>query len=141
MKKQDVSIAAKKTYSTIKVAIVIMAGVLMFISFFNPFLEKYYPQIFTGNFLIDPIIGAIAGSIAFGIPITAYITGGELLKAGVSLLAVTAFILAWTTVGVAILPLEIKFLGKKFALWRNGVTFVLSIIIAILTYFVLGVIG
>lgn len=141
MKKDEVILAAKKTYNTIKVAVVIMAGVLLFISFFNPLLQEFYPKIFTGNFLLDPIIGALAGSIAFGIPITAYITGGELLTAGVSLLAVTAFILAWTTVGVAMLPLEIKFLGKKFAIWRNVVTFILSIIIAILTYSVLGVIG
>ncbi len=32
-----------------------------------------------------------------------------------SLIAVTAFILTWTTVGLLMLPLESKFLGKKFA--------------------------
>ena len=44
-----------------------------------------------------------------------------MLEGGVSLLAVTAFILTWVTVGVAMLPLEAKFLGKRFAVARNAV--------------------
>ena len=59
--------------------------------------------------------------------------GGELLKQGVSLIAITAFILAWTTVGVFMLPLEAKFLGKRFAITRNIINFIFAIIIAVLT--------
>lgn len=105
----------------------------MLINLLNPIFQKYYPLIFTGNFLLDPLIGAIGGSISFGIPITAYVVGGELLTRGVSLLAVTAFIMAWTTVGIAMIPLEIKFLGKKFAILRNFINFFIAIIISILT--------
>lgn len=50
-----------------------------------------------------------------------------------SLLAVTAFIMAWTTVGVAMLPLEATFLGKRFAVLRNVINFVFAILIAVLT--------
>ncbi|KKP70693.1 MAG: hypothetical protein UR69_C0003G0032 [Candidatus Moranbacteria bacterium GW2011_GWE2_35_2-] len=112
----------------------------MLISIINPLFEKYYPKIFTGNYFIDPLIGAVAGSISFGIPIASYVTGGELLKEGVSLLAVTAFILAWSTVGVMFMPLEISNLGKKFAIWRNSLNFISSIIIAILTIITLKII-
>ena len=108
--------AAKKTLNSLKIAIPIILGILMLISIVNPIFQKYYPQLFTGNYFLDPLLGAVGGSIAFGIPITAYVAGGELLESGVSLLAVTAFILAWTTVGLSMIPLEIKFLGKKFAL-------------------------
>ena len=82
----------------------------------------------------------MAGSISFGIPITSYIVGGELLKEGVSLLAITAFILAWSTVGVAMLPLEISYLGKRFAIYRNIINFFFSIILAILTITILNIV-
>ena len=111
----------------------------MLISLANPFIKKYNTDIFTGNFLIDPIIGSLVGSISFGIPITSYIAGGELLGSGISLLAVTAFVLAWTTVGVVMLPLEISTLGRKFAITRNIINFFFSIIIAILVVITLNI--
>jgi hypothetical protein len=55
------------------------------------------------------------------------------LEEGVSLVAVTAFIMTWATVGIAMLPLEAKFLGKRFAFFRNIVNFFFAGIIAVLT--------
>lgn len=55
-----------------------------------------------------------------------------------SLLTVTAFIMSWTTVGLAMLPLEASFLGKRFALVRNTTNFFLAIVVAVLTVFILG---
>lgn len=132
--------AAIKTLNTFKISFPIIIGILMLISILNPLFQEYYPKIFTGNYFIDPLIGAIGGSIAFGIPITSYIAGGELLKEGVSLLAVVAFMMAWTNVGIAMLPIEIVSLGKRFAIIRNSMSFVASIIIAILTILTLSAI-
>lgn len=122
-----------KSLKNISVSIPIILGILMLINLIDPLLSSYYSIIFTNNFFLDPLIGAIAGSISFGIPITAYVTGGELLKNGVSLLAVTAFVMSWTTVGVAMLPLESKYLGKRFAVSRNSVNFLFALIISVLT--------
>jgi len=129
----------KKTLQIFETILPMMIGILLLINLLNIFLRDYYTNVFTGNVLIDPLIGAIAGSLSFGIPITSYIVGGELLLAGVSLLAVTAFIMAWTTVGVAMLPLEASFLGKRFALVRNSVNFIFSIIIGILVSYTLRI--
>ena len=129
----------KKTLQIFETILPMMVGILLLINLLNIFLRDYYTTVFTGNVLIDPLIGAIAGSLSFGIPITSYIVGGELLLAGVSLLAVTAFIMAWTTVGVAMLPLETSFLGKRFALVRNSVNFIFSIIIGILVSYTLRI--
>ncbi len=131
--------ALKKTFYSLKISLPIITGVLMLISLINPLFKSLYPKIFTGNFFFDPLIGAIAGSISFGIPIISYISGGELLKQGVSLLAVTAFILSWSTVGIAMYPLEAIHLGKKFASLRNALNFITSILIAILTILTLQV--
>jgi len=117
----------------------IMMGILMLITLLNMSLQDYYSIIFTKNLLIDPVVGALAGSIILGFPITSYVAGGELLLGGVSLLAITAFIISWSTVGVAMIPLEASFLGKRFAIVRNAVNFVFSIIIAILVIYTLKI--
>ena len=110
-----------------------LVGVLLLANLINAWFQKYYSVIFTGNYLKDTLIGAIAGSLSFGMALTSYIIGGEFLQKGVSLLAVTAFIMTWTTVGIAMLPLEAKMLGTKFAVWRNILNFIFAIIISILT--------
>lgn len=133
-------VALNKTIGNIKAALPIVVGILLLISLLNPLFEKYYAKIFTGNYLLDPFIGAIAGSLSFGVPIASYVTGGELLKGGVSLLAVVAFIFSWTTVGIPMLPLEAVHLGKKFALWRNAINFAGAILVAILTITTLKII-
>ena len=122
-----------QTLGVFKIALPILTGVLLLINLLDPILQTRYAQWFTGNYLLDPLIGALAGSISFGIPITSYIAGGELLAKGVSLLAVTAFIMAWSTVGIVMLPLEASFLGRRFALARNGLNFVFALLIAVLT--------
>ncbi len=117
----------------------VMVGLLLFINLLNVSFREYYTDIFSGNPFLDPLIGTIAGSISFGIPVTSYIVGGELLEDGVSLLAVTAFVMAWTTVGLAMLPLEATFFGKHFAIVRNSINFFFAIIIAIITIYTLKV--
>lgn len=129
----------KNSLKTLSSALPIMVGVLLLVNFLNIFLSNYYNQIFTGNNFIDPLIGNILGSISFGIPITSYIIGGELLDKGISLLAITAFIMSWTTVGFFMIPLEAKFFGKKFAIIRNSVNFIFSMIIAILVVYIISI--
>ena len=116
----------------IKTALPIMVGILLLLNLIKSCTKDIFSTIFSGNPLIDPLIGAIAGSLHFGSPITSYIVGGELLAEGINLMAITAFIMAWTTVGLTMLPLEAQFLGKKFSIIRNITNFFASIIIAIL---------
>jgi hypothetical protein len=137
MKNQE---ALKKSLSNLKNSFPIMIGVLLLVGLFNQLFSNYYTEIFNGNLFLDPLKGALAGSISFGIPITSFVVGGELLNEGVSLIAITAFILAWSTVGIAMLPLEISTLGKKFSIIRNSICFFFSILIAILTVWTLSLI-
>ncbi len=111
-----------------------MAGVVLLTGLFNTFIPKaWLTSIFAGNPLLDTLWGACLGSILAGNPINSYVLGGELLQNGVSLFAVTTFILTWVTVGMVQLPAEIAALGKRFALLRNGLSFLFSIPIAIVT--------
>ena len=130
-----------QTIGVFRIALPILTGVLLLINLLDPILQSRYSQWFTGDYLGDTLIGALAGSLSFGIPITSYIAGGELLTKGVSLLAVTAFIMSWSTVGLVMLPLEASFLGKKFALIRNAVNFCFAVLVAVCTDLLLKVLG
>lgn len=56
----------------------------------------------------------------------------SLLEGGASVTAVAAFITTLTMIGAVTLPLEIKELGRKMALLRNGLSFIIAIIIALI---------
>jgi len=120
----------------------ILIGVVLLIGLFNAFVsEEWLTSVFSGNVVLDTLWGACFGSIFAGNPINSYVIGGELLKYGVSLFAVTAFIVTWVTVGLVQLPAEIAAFGKRFALLRNGLSFVLSISIAMLTVLIVNLLG
>ena len=138
MLSEELKKSVTQTMQTFKIALPIIIGVLLLVNLINISLNAGFANIFTGHPLIDSFIGAGAGSISFGIPLTSFIVGGELLARGVSLLAVTAFIIAWSSVGVAMLPLESVFLGKRFSIIRNALNFIFSILIAIITVFTLN---
>ena len=127
-----------KTLQSFKMSLPIMIGILLLINLINIVAKGHYSKLFTGNLVLDPLIGALAGSLSFGIPITSYIVGGELLREGVSLLAIAAFIMSWTTVGLTMLPLEAKFLGRRFAVIRNILNFFFAIIISVLVVLTLS---
>ncbi|MCF7910275.1 permease [Candidatus Pacearchaeota archaeon] len=116
-------------------------GIILLVSLINSIIpDSFYLQVFQENFIFDPLVGTIIGSISFGTPITSYIIGGELLKSGVSLLAVTAFLVAWVTVGLVQLPAESIVFGKKFAIYRNLLSFISAIIVALVTILILNLI-
>ena len=119
----------------------IILGTILLVSLISALVpQSFYSRIFTGNHFLDPFIGSLIGSISAGIPLISYILGGELLKQGISLLAVTAFLVAWVTVGIIQLPAEMMILGKKFALLRNLISFVFAIIVAIITILIFNLI-
>ena len=128
-----------QTIKSFRQILPIILGVVMLVSLSISLIPKsFYTKIFTGNNIIDPLLGSVIGSISAGNPIISYILGGELLEQGVSLIAVTAFILSWVTVGLIQLPAESLMLGKKFAVTRNVISFISSLIIAFLTVFTLS---
>ena len=139
MNSQRVRESARKTLNSFKTSIPILVGVLLLISLVITAIPKeFYAALFAGNVVVDSLAGALFGSIAAGNPMNSYILGGELLKQGISLFAITAFIVAWVTVGVVQFPAESLMLGKRFAMVRNLVSFGLCIVIALLTVLTLG---
>jgi len=80
-----------------------------------------------GFFLI-----AIIGSVLHLPSLLAFPLAASLLAEGAAVGSVAAFITTLTMIGIVTLPLEIRTLGKKFAIYRNLFSFVFALIIAIL---------
>ncbi len=94
-----------------------------------------------GGLLSDTLVGAGIGSVSTGNPLISYVLGGELLDQGMSLLAVTALLVSWVTVGSIQLPAEMHSFGLRFALVRNAISFLFALIIAFLSLITLQTLG
>jgi uncharacterized membrane protein YraQ (UPF0718 family) len=81
-------------------------------------------------------IAALFGSITLIPAFVAFPLVGSLVHAGASIVPGVAFLTTLTMVGIATFPLEKTAFGTRFALVRNGLSFVFAIIIAL----VMGVI-
>ncbi len=140
--KKRIAISFYKTIRGFGTMLPMLLGIILLLGLFKVYITpKMIASVFTDKPLHDTLLGALIGSISTGNPITSYIIGGGLIDDGVSLFAVTSFILAWVTVGVAQLPAEAAILGKRFALTRNGLSFILAILVAMTTVLTIGVIG
>lgn len=112
----------------------LLLGVIGLVGLFQILVTpKMLAVLFRGNPLIDTLIGTLTGAAAVGNPVVSYLLGGELLNQGISLYAVSAFILSWVTLGFIQLPAEVEVFGGRFTLYRNILSFVFTMLIAVLT--------
>ncbi|NJE25079.1 permease [Thermococcus sp. MV5] len=77
------------------------------------------------------LVGAL-GALMHIPALLSFPLAASLLENGASVSAVAAFITTLTMIGTVTLPLEIKELGKKIAFLRNGLSFIIAIIIALI---------
>ena len=114
-------------------------AVIGLVGLFQAFITReMLKSLFGGNPVTDTLTGTFAGAIAVGQPIISYILGGEMLEEGISMYAVTAFVLAWVTLGIVQLPVEAKVLGLRFTVQRNILAFFFTIIVSVMTVWTLG---
>lgn len=129
----------KSLFSLLK-TLPIMMSVMLLIGLFKVFVSfEKINALLTGNTIIDSIYGALSGSILAGNVVNSYVIGYEMLNSSISLYAITAFLVAWVTVGFVQIPAEIEIFGTKFTVLRNLFSVILSIVISILTVMIVGV--
>ena len=112
----------------------LLLGIIGLVGLFQVLVTpKMLAALFKGNGVIDTLIGTLAGATAPGNPVVSYLLGGELLKQGISLYAVSAFVISWVTLGLTQLPAEVEVFGGRLTLYRNILAFVFTMLIATLT--------
>ncbi|MBT4824359.1 permease [Candidatus Woesearchaeota archaeon] len=126
--KQSLKIAVMSFIKMIPLILIIILVIGLTLVFLPP--EKISVIIGNQSGFIGVLFTGLFGAIMHIPAILAFPLSASLLENGASITAISTFILTLTMVGIITLPLEIKELGKKFALLRNIFSFIVAIIIA-----------
>jgi uncharacterized membrane protein YraQ (UPF0718 family) len=82
--------------------------------------------------LMSTIVSAAVGAITLIPAFIAFPLVGTLIKGGVGIVTAVAFLTTLTMVGIVTIPLERREFGLKFAVVRNGLSFIFAIAIALI---------
>lgn len=126
---------AKQLGSILPTFLAVFGLVGLFEVFVPPALIERWMGSASGS--LSLLVGAAVGSVAAGPPPTAFPIAAGLLKGGAWLPAVAAFIVSWVLVGIASLPFEAKLFGWRFAILRNGISFIAAMVVGIVMGWVL----
>ncbi len=88
--------------------------------------------------LLGLLIAVLLGAVLFIPAIIAFPLASSLLEMGAGVMAMAAFITTLSMIGFVFLPLEINELGRRFALLRNGLSFLAALVIAVLMGLILA---
>jgi uncharacterized membrane protein YraQ (UPF0718 family) len=97
------------------------------------------PDIVISNYLagnnkfIGVMFASVLGSITLMPGFIAFPLCGILLKKGVSYMVLSAFSTTLMMVGVLTYPIEKEYFGMKVTIIRNGISFIMALIIAVVT--------
>ena len=128
--RQSLKIAGQSLVKLLPLLIAIFGLVGLFQEFLPPELVTQWLGESSG--VVGLLIGASAGAVAIGPPLAAYPLAGSLLDAGAWPPAIAAFILSWISVGIITLPFEAQTFGSRFALLRNGISFLAAMVSGLL---------
>lgn len=76
------------------------------------------------------ILASIIGALTLIPSLVAFPLAGSLLRSGATVMTISAFVTTLVLVGIVTAPMEIRELGKKFTLLRNGLGFLAALVIA-----------
>jgi len=108
--------------------ILVLIGLIM--GFVSP--ETIGRVLGEGSGAVGVLTAALLGSILHIPSLVSFPLGGSLLQSGASVTTVAVFITTLTMVGFVTLPMEIRVLGARFALVRNGLSLLAALLIGLL---------
>jgi len=132
--KKAFKVALKSLLKTAPALLAMLGIVGLILGLLTP--EKISSLIGAEAGFLATITAAVIGSLTLIPSLVAFPLAGSLLRSGATVMTISAFITTLVMVGVVTAPMEMKVLGKRFTLLRNG----LSIIAALLIAFLMGMI-
>lgn len=128
--KQSVGVAVKSFIRILPTVLIIVVIIGLLMAFVPPDQISRFigAQAGFGGVLSIAALGAVLHIPA----LISFPLAASLLQSGAAVAAVAAFITTLTMVGMVTLPLEIKELGGKIALLRNGLSFIIAIAVALI---------
>ena len=126
-----------KKFSKIIIPFVIMLILVSFAQYFisGDTISKY---LINSKSQAAYVISLIIGSISVMPGFIAFPLSGILRQNGISYMIISAFTSTLMMVGIVTYPIEKKYFGTQIALTRNVVSFVIAVIVSIVTGFFFG---
>ena len=145
MKQQNNTPTIKKAFinalrnfiSTLPMIIAITGLVGLFQTYITP---SVLSTLFGFSNISDIFIGTFTGAVSSGNGAVSYVIAEGLKAQGVSVYALSAFILAWVTLGFIQIPAEASIFGIRFTLIRNILALISTIFISYLAALTTGLI-
>jgi len=94
--------------------------------------EKIIMYLDSGYHLVNVILAALVGSVSVMPGFVVFPLAGILKSSGISYMIIASFTTTLMMVGTVTFPIEVTYFGKKVALIRNIVSFVIAIIVSII---------
>lgn len=82
--------------------------------------------------IMATLIASVLGAITLIPSLIAFPLAGSLLRSGATVMTISAFVTSLVMVGIVTAPMEIRELGRKFTLLRNGLGFIAALLIAVI---------
>jgi uncharacterized membrane protein YraQ (UPF0718 family) len=132
--KAKLKTAAKKSVRMFLQNSVRLYSVFVIIALLEQFLSPQGVSQFLLKFkgILGVIVGELTGAVMMGPAASSYPIGQYLFAHSASVSLVASFLFTWVGIGVIALPMEFKFLGKKFTVLRNSFTFIAGIFLALI---------
>jgi len=128
--------AVKNFISTLPMIIAITALIGLFQTYITPSMLS---NLFGFSDISDTLIGTFTGAISSGNGAVSYVVAQGLQDQGVSFYALSAFILAWVTLGFVQIPAEASIFGIRFTIIRNILALISTIVISYLAVITTGI--
>jgi len=127
---QSLLVAVKSFIRILPTVLLIIVLIGLLLAFVPPATVSRFigTQAGFGGILLVAVLGAVLHIPA----LVSFPLAASLLQSGAMVAAVAAFITTLTMIGVVTLPLEIRELGRKMALLRNGLSFIIAVGIALI---------
>ncbi|HKJ04724.1 MAG TPA: permease [Geopsychrobacteraceae bacterium] len=126
----SLQVAGRSLRKLIPLLIAVFGMVGLFQVFLSP--QQVEQALGASNGWISLFIGGALGAVSIGPPLAAYPLAGSMLDAGAWPPAVAAFVICWISIGIITLPFEASVFSLRYALLRNGIGFVIALIIGTL---------
>ena len=127
---KSLKIAARSFIKILPMAFMIIIVIGLILGFIAPDMISQYMGDDSG--ILGVLIVGIFGALMYIPALLSFPLAASFLDGGASITTVATFILTLTMVGTVTISLEIRELGKKIALLRNGISFIIAIIIGLL---------
>ena len=127
---KSLKIAGRSFIKILPMAFIIIIVIGLILGFISPDMISQYMGDDSG--ILGVLIVGVFGALMYIPALLSFPLAASFLDGGASITTVATFILTLTMVGTVTISLEIRELGKKIALLRNGISFIIAIIIGLL---------